>query len=796
MLQRRLGTSAAVSSGGVLVGVEQELRVCSRGRPQDFRTLLAGVSGDGLRIDPGDPRARRLPSGLVLTADGWEAELVTPPVVVGRGAPVGVDELLERGRAQLLGRLRVLDPAVDLVGFSTHVNVTVADELVVTVAGEFARRCSVATMLVLDGLGSPGLLVRPRRGRLEVGGEYAEGADLVAAVTVVAGCAGLLVASLSTAGVRLPRVLGQRVVPARERYGHFVGRGASGCDVYRGGRASPLVLDGDPACAQEHLEEVWELARPFALGLGLDPDPVDALVSGRRPLRIERGGLTGMVGGHRPGSGSGTPVPAPDLRARQVGRVRVTPAWATWSRVAWRCQGPGGRVAYAVLPARDQGRFLSLLDEGALDEVIAKALRRSWARRVLVTSDQADRAGMWHDLHPQGLVPAERDLAGLLTRAGRGGSGHRDDAKQRADESSPSTPGGGQRLPLRLVAVLVAGALLLGAGLATAVAMTRARAETTPPPVVAASASEAAPAPGTSSGTSPASEPSPTAPATSAAPPPSPAPTTAPNPIPISTGGATAPPIDPALDPARIYGYRVTSTRTLVKVGNAAIIPANEQVGSIDQTFWRCLAGTCKAGPWTFTAASPDVSQTYVENAFLPCGPATVTLAIVRAPDGTYTGTLSVTPRATYVAVPGTTCTYPQTVDALSLEPVIKLAPGAAPNASLPAALDPVRITGYQGTSSADGKTTAATVTCEGGVCQLRCLPVCATPVVVQAAADTWSAEGLNTHAAACQGGTTSLKLVRAADGSYTGKATTTYVGEPKQGCATSTSFSLQPVTR
>ena len=508
LLERRLGTSAAVSSGGVLVGVEQELRVCSRGRPQDFRTLLAGVSGDGLRIDPGDPRARRLPSGLVLTADGWEAELVTPPVVVGRGAPIGVDQLLERGRAQLLGRLGVLDPAADLVGFSTHVNVTVADELVVTVAGEFARRCSVATMLVLDGLGSPGLLVRPRRGRLEVGGEYAEGADLVAAVTVVAGCAGLLVASLSTAGVRLPRVLKQRVVPARERYGHFVGRAASGCDVYRGGRASPLVLDGDPACAQEHLEEVWDLARPFALGLGLDPEPVDALVSGRRPLRIERGGLTGMVGGHRPGSGSGTPVPAPDLRARQVGRVRVTPAWATWSRVAWRCQGPGGRVAYAVLPARDQGRFLSLLDEGALDEVIAKALRRSWARRVLVTSDQADRAGMWHDLHPQGLVPAERDLAGLLTRAGRGGSGHRDDAKQRADESSPSTPGGGQRLPLRLVAVLVAGALLLGAGLATAVAMTRARAETTPPPVVAASASEAAPAPGTS----PASEPSPTAP--------------------------------------------------------------------------------------------------------------------------------------------------------------------------------------------------------------------------------------------------------------------------------------------
>ncbi|MGI8716379.1 MAG: hypothetical protein ACR2JN_00935 [Lapillicoccus sp.] len=147
-----------------------------------------------------------------------------------------MDELLERGRAQLLGRLRVLDPAVDLVGFSTHVNVTVADELVVTVAGEFARRCSVATMLVLDGLGSPGLLVRPRRGRLEVGGEYAEGADLVAAVTVVAGCAGLLVASLSAAGVRLPRVLGQRVVPARERYEsprvcQTVSSAASGCSA-------------------------------------------------------------------------------------------------------------------------------------------------------------------------------------------------------------------------------------------------------------------------------------------------------------------------------------------------------------------------------------------------------------------------------------------------------------------------------------------------------------------------------------------------------------------------------------
>lgn len=400
---------------------------------------------------------------------------------------------------------------------------------------------------------------------------------------------------------------------------------------------------------------------------------------------------------------------------------------------------------------------------------------------------------MWHDLHPQGLVPAERDLAGLLTRAGRGGSGHRDDAKQRADESSPSTPGGGPRLPRRLVAVLVAGALLLGAGLATAVAMTRARAETTPPPVVAASASEAAPAPGTSSGTSPASEPSPTAPATSAAPPPSPAPTTAPNPIPISTGAA-APAIDPALDPARIYGYRVTATRTLIKVGKAATIPADDQVGSSYRFFWRCLAGTCKLDPWTFNAASPDYSQTNVDNGWGDCGPVTTALAIVRVPDGTYTGTLSVTPRATSGERPGAYCSYPQTVDALSLQPVIKLAPDAAPNASLPAALDPVRITGYQGTSSVDGKTTAATVACEGGVCQLRCFPVCATPVVVQAAADTWSAEGLKTPAA-CQGGTTSLKLVRAADGSYTGKATTTYVGEPRQGCATSTSFSLQPVT-
>jgi hypothetical protein len=222
--------------------VEQEHTVRDGGSQVDFRTLLPRLTAGIRSLDPGDPRARRLPSGLALTADGWEAELVSPPV---SAAAVGYRELetvLARGRDELLRELgRCVDrPALD--GFSTHLNVSVPDDEVVRIGWEFARRCAPAVMGITERDESPGMLVRPRRGRLEVCSEFVDGESLVQAVDVVVACAaGLLRGDL-------PPVVIDDPMPAREKFGWFIAGGAR-ADLSGWVSEQPVGLATEP----EHL---------------------------------------------------------------------------------------------------------------------------------------------------------------------------------------------------------------------------------------------------------------------------------------------------------------------------------------------------------------------------------------------------------------------------------------------------------------------------------------------------------------------------------------------------------------
>ncbi len=71
---------------GALIGVEHEYQVFGAdGRQVDFRALIHSLEWDGLRLDPGDPNAYRLRAGLVVTADGMEAETASPPVETATG---------------------------------------------------------------------------------------------------------------------------------------------------------------------------------------------------------------------------------------------------------------------------------------------------------------------------------------------------------------------------------------------------------------------------------------------------------------------------------------------------------------------------------------------------------------------------------------------------------------------------------------------------------------------------------------------------------------------------------------
>ena len=65
------------------VGVEHEYVVSRDGRSVDFRALIHNLGLGGMALDPGDAYAYRLASGAVITCDDREAEVSTPPILLG-----------------------------------------------------------------------------------------------------------------------------------------------------------------------------------------------------------------------------------------------------------------------------------------------------------------------------------------------------------------------------------------------------------------------------------------------------------------------------------------------------------------------------------------------------------------------------------------------------------------------------------------------------------------------------------------------------------------------------------------
>jgi hypothetical protein len=345
----------------LVAGVEREWRVLRRdGAPRDFALMIDALPLDGRRLDPDDPHAHRCRWGGVVTADGREAEAATPPVPVGPGAPADIEALSRLGLRQLRA---ALPQGLRLEGYSTHINVSVADRVVVRAADRFARYLAVPQMLLLDRAGSPGLLVRPRRGRLEIGGEYAVGDQLRAAVTfAVAGAVACSGEPRLLAGLARPSM---RIEPANDRFGWYVDRAAAGVDLYRGGRETALPTEAGVTRAGALLDQAWSVLRPLAAELVGTPavDLVDAYVEGRRPLPLERP--------EREPRGEPAPVPSAAIHGRVVDDIVrpgfvLRPVAARWDRVAFDLDD-GRRRRYAVVRTERLPEFLAAVDSGRYD---------------------------------------------------------------------------------------------------------------------------------------------------------------------------------------------------------------------------------------------------------------------------------------------------------------------------------------------------------------------------------------------------------------------------------------------
>ncbi|WP_029433193.1 hypothetical protein [Blastococcus sp. URHD0036] len=345
-------------------GVEQEFAVRdAAGLAVDVRERIDGWAL-GARFDPGDPHAARGRWGGVVTADGPEAEVVTPPVVVGRGTAAQVHAWAAAGRDALAGEL---PPGWTLAGYSTHVSTSVDDDLVVQAARLVVRRLAPALMLLLDGPDSPGLLVRPRPGRLEICGEYAEGRSLRHAAAVAVAASGLAADAVRSRRTRalLPPPLRVRTQRAVQRYGTYVDRRAFGPDLYAEGRTARLRSRGGTTTAGAHLARVVDLLGDRLAEL-LDADDLAALhavTAGDLPLPVERDTP------ERDDAPRATPRPM-DLRPRAAARVRVEVVTATWWTYVVRLD-TAHRSRWLTLPGSWIESFLEALHAGRLDDVLA-----------------------------------------------------------------------------------------------------------------------------------------------------------------------------------------------------------------------------------------------------------------------------------------------------------------------------------------------------------------------------------------------------------------------------------------
>ena len=379
----------------LFLGLEHEFIVREQGTQVDFRQILGEGGVSGIKVDPGDRNAHRTASGLVVTADGAEAEYACPPIEARAGF---VRELLDWAGVGGSTLQKAVGPQRSLEGVSTHISVSAPSDRVNELARTFARTFAPAMMLLIDGRESPGLLVRPRHNRLEIGGDYASNNHLAAAAAMaVGGVRALLIGDA-------PDEIDVDIVPAVDRFGWYVDRTAFGGDLYSEGRRAIFrTADGDLIQAQDQLERCWKLAKDGLLGIA-GPDDVafaDDVITGVSSLLCEA--TQSRAATH---CESAPLVPEASL-THKITRPRFVAALevGTWAHSVLKITGD--RTAYVAIPRECLCEYVSDLKSGVLDRQIGKVLSKRDRGRGLGSFEQAaggvayfDKLSGWESLAP------------------------------------------------------------------------------------------------------------------------------------------------------------------------------------------------------------------------------------------------------------------------------------------------------------------------------------------------------------------------------------------------------------
>ncbi len=405
-LDRSFASLVGARSGvpAVRVGIEHEYRVLEGARPADFRDVIGELDLGLAHLDPRDAFGFRLPSGAWLTCDEEEAEIAMPPVRLSAGFGAALASTAAQARSDLE---RLLPRGLRPDGFSTHINVSTPERLRLAVAHLFARTFAPALMLFLDRRDSPGLLVRSRPGRTELGGEFIDGRGLVVAALLAAG--GVLACLRRVAGDRragdLPAELSVDLAREWRRYGWYVDRRAFGPDLYDAGRRAILTTTrGERLAAQSILSSAWRAARA-QLPRGIDRvdlDRAEAMVSGALPPPCEA--ECSRLAEDRPAESvlCECKVYASAIRPRSRPAFELGAVLSTWELTVFVVVDRARtRRAFACVPDPCLGTFLDLLDRGSLDGILERYLAHSPGSRSLEGRHHARRPGLWDRLGPR-----------------------------------------------------------------------------------------------------------------------------------------------------------------------------------------------------------------------------------------------------------------------------------------------------------------------------------------------------------------------------------------------------------
>ena len=397
------------AAAGALVGLEHEFRIIRSSLQLDFRAHLDGLALGERNLDPVDPNAFRLDSGAVLTSDAREAEIALAPERrrPGFAARIAARAFAERDR--LVG---LVGPGLE--GYSTHISVALPQRINDRVAFLYARTFAPALMLLMDRWDSPGLMVRPRPGRLELCGEYVEGGRLRACVAFAVGSVLACVDALAAhpRRVPMPPSLIAQVLPTDQRYGWYVDRRAFGTDLYATGRMTRLQRAGGGATSAQEQLSLAVGAAVESLGTSARSDDLvelHGMASGELPLPSEALAA--------PEDRAVLPIAPSALGRALVPRRRpsfaVAPVMVTWDTLVFViAETTTARRAFACVPRERLAAFIALLDRGRLDAAIADYLALRPRGRALSSWEQTAVPGLYDAIGARReLVARERPVA-------------------------------------------------------------------------------------------------------------------------------------------------------------------------------------------------------------------------------------------------------------------------------------------------------------------------------------------------------------------------------------------------